>query len=67
MQAALGSLTALRIRGEYQVGFDRGWLDNVFLHSGVLNTAPEPSSLALLVTGTLGVWGIVRRRVKREV
>ena len=35
--------------------------------SGGVNVTPEPSGLVLLGTGVLGVVGIVRRRVLRQV
>ncbi|MEX0655509.1 MAG: laminin B domain-containing protein [Phycisphaeraceae bacterium] len=55
-QSVLGDLQALRIRGEYRVGDDTGFLDNVTL-------VPEPTLLALLAAGAVAM---VSRRPRRE-
>jgi hypothetical protein len=46
IKAALGSLSALQIRAEYQTGSDTDYLDNV-----VLATVPEPTTFALALAG----------------
>jgi hypothetical protein len=56
IKTALGSLSALQIRAEYQTGSDTDYLDNV-----VLATVPEPTTLALALTG-LAVLGWRTRR-----
>jgi hypothetical protein len=57
MQTALGSLSALYIRGEYLLALDDiGRLDNV-----VLTAVPEPGTWALLGAGLLTVLRRSRR------
>lgn len=57
MQAVLGSLGSLYIRGEYLFGLDdRGRLDNV-----LLSAVPEPASAWLML---LGAAGLLMRRVR---
>ena len=58
ISAVLSNLTAVRIRGEYGLGTDIGYLDNVVL------STPEPVS-AVLVGAGLAALGIVRRRIRR--
>lgn len=62
MQAVLGSLTDLYIRGEYLGSLnDVGRLDNVVLSSPA--AVPEPSALALLA---LGIAGLLAARVRQR-
>lgn len=58
MHTALGSLSALYIRGEYLFGLDDiGRIDNV-----LLSAVPEPSTLLLLGAGVLVLLQRARRR-----
>lgn len=66
MQAALGALSALYIRGEYLFGLDDiGRLDNVRLTGGQITSVPEPSSLMLLVAGGVALLLASRKRRNR--
>ena len=62
IQDVLGSLSALRIRGEFITGSDNGDLDNV-----VMAAIPEPQTYALFAVG-LGViaWSARRRALPRS-
>lgn len=62
MLTVLGSLTRLRIRGEFIDGPDMGRLDNV-----AMNVTPEPSSLALFVIGVACFVGTTDRRWRRPL
>ncbi len=66
MQAVLGALSALRIRGEFGSGADTEHLDNVSLNSGPPEPTPEPAALALMGTGLAGCAFYVRRRRRRR-
>ena len=55
LAAVLSNLTGLRIRAEYQSGADVGSLDNVSM-------VPEPSALAMLLSGGALVHWLGRRR-----
>jgi hypothetical protein len=57
MLTVLGSLTQMRIRGEFIAGSDMGRLDNV-----AMNVVPEPSSFALFAVGVACFVGIRFRR-----
>ena len=61
MNQVLSSLTALRIRSEYQTGADTGYLDNV-----MVTTVPEPSPLTLLLAGMLVMGSLTLRRNRGE-
>lgn len=57
MLNVLGSLTTLKIRGEYISGPDTGRLDNVSL-----NTVPVPAAAWLFGSGLISLIGIARRK-----
>ena len=57
LQTVLGSLTQLRIRGEFIAGADTGRLDNV-----VVNTVPVPAAVWLFGSGLIGLLSVSRRR-----
>ena len=59
IQTVLGDLAALRIRGEYRSGADRGQLDNVFL---IAAPVPEPTPVAMLAAGLALLYLTTRRR-----
>jgi Laminin B (Domain IV) len=59
MQSALSSLSALYIRGEFQLGADTEGLDNVRLAASAI---PEPSAQTLLGSGGLVLAGYLWRR-----
>jgi hypothetical protein len=63
MQTVLGSLEALYIRGEYQLGPDTANLDTVILESSP-TAVPEPSSLTLLAAGVFCLASLASRRRK---
>jgi len=56
IKTALGSLSHLQIRAEYQTGADTDYLDNV-----VLETVPAPTTLALLLFGLTALGWRTRR------
>ena len=63
LDTVLSALTALRIRGEFINGGDRGRLDNVVLNSGGPSAVPEPTSLALLaMAGLVSLAAVAFRR-----
>jgi len=63
---AQSALTALRIRGEFRVGDDQGRLDNVVLNGGESAAVPEPTSLARLGTGLVGLGSVIWRRQRHQ-
>lgn len=60
MQTVLSSLTSLQIRGEYRIGSDTAFLDNVVLNGDT--AVPEPTSL--MIFG--GVFGLLLYRHRRQ-
>lgn len=58
IRGVLGSLKALRIRGDYGQAVDTTGLDNVSLVSAV----PEPSAAAMMLLGVAGLVALRRRR-----
>ena len=60
LQAVLGSLSAVRIRGEFSNSVDVGGLDSVMLSSAA--PVPEPATGAMLIAGLLGLSLLTRRR-----
>lgn len=65
LQAVLGNLTGLQIRGEISLSLDTNGLDNVVLAQPVqTQSVPEPASSALLLAGVSAAF--LRRRRSRQ-